>query len=108
MIIIAKIDFEKLHQKLDALLEDHRAGFDDSNLANDTIDSLHVKTNEILKAHSLEFNGNQNGSIAALNEKLDLLVREGHQADFNKEIDKGSIELTDELLGKLTEEHGVD
>lgn len=103
-----KIDFEELHQKLDALLEDHRVDFDDSNLAKDTIDSLHVKTDEIIKAHGLEFNGNPDGSIGALNEKLDLLVHQGHNAEFDKNIDKESIELTYALITKLTEEHGVD
>jgi len=108
VIDVAKVDFEELHQELDALLKDHEVDFDDSNLPLDTIYSLHVKTDELIRAHNLKFNGSSSNSIEALNAKLNILVQEGHNTDIDQSLDEESIDLTNALLEKLIEEHGVN
>lgn len=107
MIGVAKVDFGKLHKNLDTLLKEHEVYFDDSNLPLDTIESLHVKTDELIKVHNLNFNENSAHSIEALNAKLNILVREGHNADIDQNVDEESIDLTHTLLEKLIEEHEI-
>jgi len=42
-----------------------------------------------------------------LNAKLNILVREGHNADIDQNVDEESIDLTHTLLEKLIEEHEI-
>lgn len=97
--------YTEIHEKLDFLLEDHGVKFDESRLDKQTLHSLHVKADKLLKAHKCTIpEGDE--SVGALQPKLDMLIS-GHGKRFDDSgLDLKNLDTVIEKLKVLTDAHG--
>lgn len=98
-------EYTEIHEKLDFLLEDHGIKFDDSHLDKQTLHSLHVKADKLLKAHKCTIpEGDE--SVGALQPKLDMLIS-GHGKTFDDfGLNPESLDTVIEKLNILVGAHG--
>lgn len=98
-------EYTEIHEKLDFLLEDHGIKFDDSHLDKQTLHSLHVKADKLLKAHKCTIpEGDE--SVGALQPKLNRLIS-GHGKTFDaSDLDPESLNTVVEKLTVLVGAHG--
>ncbi|WP_213809886.1 hypothetical protein [Jeotgalicoccus sp. WY2] len=98
-------DYEKYHEKLNFLLKDHGAEFDETKVDLNTIESLHSKVNDLCRAHGGEPGEMENYTLESLHPKLNQVLR-GHGIQYDdSHLDKSSIEAVDTKLDLLIDAH---
>lgn len=98
-------DYQKYHEKLNFLLEDHGVDFDGSTVDPGTVESMHAKVNDLCRAHGGSPGEMENYTLENLHPKLDQVLK-GHGVKYDdSHLDKSKIEAVDTKLDILIDAH---
>ena len=98
-------NYEKYHEKLNFLLKDHGVEFDESQLDLNTVESLHLKVDDLCRAHGGDPADMDNYTLENLHPKLNQVMK-GHGIEYDdSHLDKSSIEAVDKKLDMLIDAH---